>query len=160
MDHTADPGKEPYGDNNVQPTDSPNSRRGQPLTIPVIEERVHLDKQVVEKGTVRIVKTVNEQEIPVNIPLLQEEHDIQRVPVNEYVDTPPPPIRYEGDTMIIPILQEVMVVQKRLMVVEELHITKHRVQTQETQHVNLRREEIRVERISPDEPGPEAPRPV
>ncbi|KAA3437219.1 DUF2382 domain-containing protein [Rufibacter hautae] len=122
------------------------------MTIPVIEERVHLDKQVVEKGSVRIIKVVNEQEVPVNIPLIQEEHDIQRVPVNQYVDTPPPPIRYEGDTMIIPIVQEVMVVEKRLMVVEELHITKNRVQTNDVQHVSLRREEIRVERLSADQP--------
>ncbi|RNI22081.1 DUF2382 domain-containing protein [Rufibacter latericius] len=117
------------------------------MTIPVIEERVHLDTQVVEKGSVRITKMISEQEVPVNIPLIQEEHDIQRVPINEYVDTPPAPIRYEGDTMIIPIVQEVMVVQKRLMVVEELHITKNRVQTHDVQQVSLRKEEIRVERI-------------
>ncbi len=127
------------------------------MTIPVIEERVHLDKQVVEKGSVRIIKVVNEQEVPVNIPLIQEEHDIQRVPVNQYVDTPPPPIRYEGDTMIIPIVQEVMVVEKRLMVVEELHITKNRVQTHDVQQVNLRKEEIRVERISADQSTPQGP---
>ncbi|QHL89290.1 DUF2382 domain-containing protein [Nibribacter ruber] len=122
------------------------------MTIPVIEERVQVEKRMVEKGAVRITKVVSEQEVPINIPLLQEEHDIQRVPVNEYVDTPPPPIRYEGDTMIIPIVQEVMVVQKRLMVVEELHITKNITQTHDVQQVNLRKEEIRVERISPDAP--------
>jgi uncharacterized protein (TIGR02271 family) len=113
---------------------------------------VHLDKKTVESGSVRITKVINEQEVPVNIPLIQEEHDIQRVPINEYVDVPPPPIRYEGDTMIIPIVQEVMVVQKRLMVVEELHITKQRVETHDVQHVRLKREEIRVERLSNDQP--------
>ncbi|AMM52936.1 hypothetical protein TH61_12965 [Rufibacter sp. DG15C] len=116
----------------------------------MIEERVQVEKRVVEKGAVRITKVVSEQEVPINIPLLQEEHDIQRIPVNKYVDTPPPPIRYEGDTMIIPIVQEVMVVEKRLMVIEELHITKNITQTQDVQQVNLRKEEIRIERISPD----------
>lgn len=130
------------------PEDRPPHRDA--MTIPVIEERVQVEKRMVEKGVVKIIKTVSEQEVPINIPLLQEEHDIQRVPVNEYVDTPPPPIRYEGDTMIIPIVQEVMVVQKRLMVVEELHITKNITQTHDVQHVNLRKEEIRVERMSPD----------
>lgn len=147
-----------------QPSEIPNKSTQQPhatamngiatedKTIPVIEERMHLGKEVVEKGNVRIRKVVTEQEVPVNIPLLQEGHDIQRIPVNQYVETPPPPIRYEGDTMIIPILQEVMVIEKRLLVVEELHITKHLVHTQNIQHVHLRKEEIRIERTTPNSP--------
>ncbi|ALJ01497.1 hypothetical protein DC20_15450 [Rufibacter tibetensis] len=123
------------------------------MTIPVIEERVHLDKRVVETGSVRITKVITEQEVPLNIPLIQEEHDIQHVPVNQYVDSPPPPIRYEGDTMIIPIVQEVMVVEKRLMVIEELHITKNKVQTNDVQQISLRKEEIRIERIPSDQTG-------
>ncbi|MBC3541134.1 YsnF/AvaK domain-containing protein [Rufibacter sediminis] len=150
MDQTRDFGNESYQRPNSSPQDRANQETQQSITIPVIEERVQVGKQVVEKGAVRLVKMVTEQEVPVNIPLTQEEHDIQRVPVNEYVDSPPPPIRYEGDTMIIPIVQEVMVVQKRLMVVEELHITKNRVQTNDVQQVSLRKEEIRVERISAD----------
>jgi len=117
------------------------------MTIPVIEEKVQIDKKTVETGTIRITKVISEQEVPVNIPLVQEEHDIERVPVNEYVDSPPPPIRYDGDTMIIPIVQEVMVVEKRLMVVEELRISKKQVHTNNVEHVNLRKEEINIERI-------------
>lgn len=124
-------------------------------TIPVIEEKVLVDKQVVEKGSVRIIKVVSEQEVPVNIPLIQEEHDIQRVPVNEYVDAPPPPVRYDGDTMIIPIVQEVLVVEKRLLVVEELHVTKNKVETQNTIHVNLRKEEVKIDHVSPDQAHPD-----
>ncbi len=112
-----------------------------------------IDKEVVERGNVKITKIVNEQQVPVNLPLLQEEHDIQRVPVNQFVETPPPPIRHEGNTMIIPILQEVLVVEKRLMVVEELHITKQQVTTQEVQHVTLKKEEIIIERTSHDQAG-------
>ena len=145
--------QETYGGRNSAPMDATNQNQQEHLTIPVIEERVHLDKRVVEKGSVRITKVINEQEVPINIPLIQEEHDIQRVPVNQYVDSPPPPIRYEGDTMIIPIVQEVMVVEKRLMVVEELHITKNKVQTHDVQQVSLRKEEIRIERIPSDQTG-------
>jgi len=129
----------------------PSFASSEPTTIPVIEEKVQVDKQLVEKGSVRVTKLVREQEVPVNIPLVQEEHDIQRVTVNEYVETPPPPIRYDGDTMIVPVVQEVLVVEKRLLVVEELHITKKKVETQNTLHVNLKKEEIHIERISPDQ---------
>lgn len=126
------------------------------MTIPVIEEQVHIDKKMVESGSVRITKVVSEQQVPVEIPLMHEQHDIKRVPVNQYVEAPPPPIRYEGDTMIIPVVREVLTVQKRLLVVEELHVTKTQVQTQETQHITLRKEEVRVERNSPEQPGPGA----
>ncbi|GGK85293.1 YsnF/AvaK domain-containing protein [Rufibacter glacialis] len=151
MNQERHPENESYGRAHPSPADPTPQNQTQPITIPVIEERVHLEKKVVEKGSVRLTKVISEQEVPVNIPLIQEEHDIQRVPVNQYVDSPPPPIRYEGDTMIIPIVQEVMVVEKRLMVVEELHITKNKVQTQNVQQVNLRKEEIRIERLSPDD---------
>jgi uncharacterized protein (TIGR02271 family) len=122
------------------------------MTIPVIEEQVHVGKKVVESGSVRITKVVSEQEVPVDIPLIQEEHDIQRIPVNQYVETLPPPVRYEGDTMIIPVVREVLVVEKRFLLVEELHVTKTQVQKQETQHITLRKEEVIVERLAPS-PG-------
>ena len=126
------------------------------LIIPVVEEQVHIDKQVVESGSVRITKVVSEQEVPIDIPLMHEEHDIKRVPINQYVESAPPPVRYEGDTMIIPVVREVLTVQKRLLVVEELHVTKSQVQTQESQQVTLRKEEVRVERLGPDQAGERA----
>ncbi|WP_083470347.1 YsnF/AvaK domain-containing protein [Rufibacter tibetensis] len=153
MDQISNQENEPYRGRNSTSTGSANQDQQEHLTIPVIEERVHLDKRVVETGSVRITKVITEQEVPLNIPLIQEEHDIQHVPVNQYVDSPPPPIRYEGDTMIIPIVQEVMVVEKRLMVIEELHITKNKVQTNDVQQISLRKEEIRIERIPSDQTG-------
>jgi len=113
--------------------------------IPVIEEQVHVDKKVVEKGSVYIYKDVHDEEVSVDIPYSHEEVDIERVPVNQYA-TDTPPVRYEGDKMIIPVLKEVMVVEKRIMVVEEIHVTKRRIEEHDTQKINLRREEIRVDR--------------
>ncbi|WP_018477491.1 YsnF/AvaK domain-containing protein [Pontibacter roseus] len=115
-------------------------------TIPVIEERVQVDKDVVETGRVRISKDVHEEEVTVDLPTVFEETDIERVEINQYVDTPPPPIRYEGDKMIIPVTREVLVVEKRILVVEELHITKRRTEKHDTEQVTLRREEVRVDR--------------
>lgn len=125
-----------------------NQMADQSMVIPVIEEQVKIDKQVIESGVVRILKNVHEEEVTVNIPVLHEEHDIKRVPVNEYLEVPPPPIRYEGETMIIPILREEVVIQKRIVLVEELHITKRQVETNEPQQVMLRKEEVTVDRIA------------
>jgi len=66
------------------------------------------------------------------------------------VDTPPPAMRYEGDTTIIPVLREVMVVQKRYEIMEEIRITKRKTESTDTQQVILRKEEVNIERSSND----------
>jgi uncharacterized protein (TIGR02271 family) len=153
MSQIPNPGPDPTANPLPSNQASANLNTTGKMTIPVIEEQVHIDKKVVESGIVRITKVVSEQEVPVDIPLMHEEHDIKRVPVNQYVESPPPPIRYEGDTMIIPVVREVLVVQKRLLVVEELHVTKSQVQTQDTQQITLRKEEVIVERLGADQAG-------
>ncbi len=92
------------------------------VIIPVINEEVSINKRIIETRKIRVSKKVNEATEFVNIPLVHEEIDVQRIPVNKYVDDRPEPVRYEGDTMIIPVLKEVSVV--RIMVVEEIHVTK------------------------------------
>ncbi len=72
----------------------------------------------------RVVESFRED---VGIALLREEVDIHRVPVNEYVDVAPP-IRYEDDRIIIPVVEEVLLVEKRLLVKEEVVVTKRRTQ--------------------------------
>lgn len=121
----------------------------QSAALPIIEESVRIDKQLVDKGVVRVSKKVYQENVDVDVPLIHEEHDINRVPVNQYIDTPPA-VRYEGETMIIPVLREEVVVQKRLVLVEELHITKKLVQTHAREQVTLRKEEVVVDR---DETG-------
>ncbi|QMU27922.1 YsnF/AvaK domain-containing protein [Adhaeribacter radiodurans] len=113
--------------------------------IPVIEEHVQVGKRVVETGRVRIIKTVNEEEAQVETPLLQEEVQVERVPVNQYIEAAPA-VRYEGDVMIIPVIQEVVVIEKRLMLVEEIRINKQQIQTNVSQTVTLRKEEVKIER--------------
>lgn len=114
--------------------------------IPVIEERIRVDKRVVETGRVVIRKRVTEHQEHVAIPLNHDEVNVDRVPINRYVEVPPEAIRYEGDTMIISVLEEVVVVEKRLMLVEELHVTKRQIQTEEMHQVTLRTEEVTVTR--------------
>lgn len=113
------------------------------LTIPVIEEALEVHKRVVERG-VRITKSVQEHEELIDEPALREEVKIERVPVNRVV-TDEVPVRHEGDTLIIPLLEEVVVVEKRLVLREELHITRHRSERHDPQRVTLRREDVSVE---------------
>ncbi|MBC7814407.1 MAG: YsnF/AvaK domain-containing protein [Burkholderiales bacterium] len=116
-------------------------------SIPVIAEELVISKQSVESGKVRIHKSVNEREEVVDEPLLQESIDVVRVEVNQLVDGPVP-VRYEGDTMVISLLEEVLVVEKRLMVREEIHVVRTQTEIHAPQTVTLRSEEVSVERVT------------
>jgi uncharacterized protein (TIGR02271 family) len=128
-----------------QGTGSHVSGRG--LVVPVMAEALEIDKRRVETGRVRIRKAVHERQEVIDQPLLSEEVSIERVPIHRFVDEAIP-IRYEGDTMIISLLEEVPVVEKRLMLTEELRITKRQVEAHRPVQVTLRREEATVERLN------------
>jgi uncharacterized protein (TIGR02271 family) len=117
-----------------------------PLVVPVIEEALDVQTRTVETGRVRITKVVHEREELVDAPLLREEVVVERVPVNRMVEGPIP-VRYEGDTMIISLLEEVLVVETRLRLTEELRITTRRTETHQPVPVTLRREDVTIERI-------------
>jgi stress response protein YsnF len=68
------------------------------------------------------------------------------VPVNRIVgEADLPASRYEGDTLIVPILEEVLVVEKRYRIKEELHIIRHRREHRHAETVTLKSEEVAVE---------------
>lgn len=114
--------------------------------IPVIEEDVQITKKVIDIAQVNISKTVNESTETFQIPLSSEEIVVKRIPINEYVDTMPPASRYEGETMIIPVLKEVAVIEKRMMLVEEIHVSKLKTENIETVDVLVKKEEVNVTR--------------
>jgi uncharacterized protein (TIGR02271 family) len=79
--------------------------------IPIVEEVLDVQRHRVETGKVRITRVVHEREEEVNTPRVREEVTIERVPpLNRLVDAPVS-IRHEGDTLIIPVLEEVVVTE-------------------------------------------------
>ncbi|MDQ3133688.1 MAG: YsnF/AvaK domain-containing protein [Acidobacteriota bacterium] len=129
-----------------QPSGAGGARRNETVVVPLVAEELNVRKQQVETGRVRVVKTVREHEEVIDEPLMQEEINVERVAINRAVDAPPP-VRYEGATMVVPLLEEVLVIEKRLMLKEELRITKRMVETHKPQRVTLRREEATIERL-------------
>ena len=142
----------------MQPTDPSLTPAPQPIaftTIPVIEEIARIEKQVVETGRVVIRKTVHHETQTVDVPTQEEHVHVERVPINQVVETPPE-VRQEGDTMIIPVLREEVVVTTRLVLVEELHVRKRTLTNNTPQEVSLRREEVHYERIEGSPTPPDA----
>jgi len=118
----------------------------EPMVVPVLVEELDVQKRLVETGKVRITKVVRERETLVDEPLFHDKVAITRVPMQRVVDGPVP-VREENGTTIISIVEEVLVVEKRWMLREEIHIRTQRLETHQPQRITLRSEEVHVERI-------------
>ncbi|NBJ11204.1 YsnF/AvaK domain-containing protein [Microvirga arsenatis] len=118
--------------------------------IPLAEEELRLDKRVATKGKVRISTAVDSRTELAKATLDGETVEVTRVPVDRIVDHAPD-IRTEGDVTIIPVLEEVLVVEKRLVLKEELHVRKRMTQETVEVPVELRKQRAIVERIPADE---------
>lgn len=114
--------------------------------IPVIAEELQVGKRTVERGRVRVRKLVHQRDEVVDQPLVSQQIEVTRVAINQPI-TDLPQVRQEGDTTIIPVIEEVLVVEKRLLLKEEVHITRRQTTLHEPQTVTLRSEEIVVERL-------------
>ena len=124
----------------------PGVHQDEPIVVPVLVEELEVQKRVVETGKVRITKVVHERETLVDEPLLRDNVAISRLPMQRVVEGPIP-MREEHGTTIISVVEEVLVVEKRWMLREEIHIRKRRTETHQPQRITLRSEDIQVERI-------------
>jgi uncharacterized protein (TIGR02271 family) len=124
-----------------------------PIVIPIIHEELEIGKRKVDTGGVRIHKSVHEEERTVDVPLIEEHVQVERVRIDKAVEGPVP-VRHVGDTIVVPVLEEVLVVQKQLRLVEELHIRKTRTEKHQPQTVTLRKEEATMERLEGEPRGP------
>lgn len=115
------------------------------VVIPVTDEFINVEKRAIETGRVELRKTVQERVEVVDQPLFSEEVEIERVAINRPLDEAVSS-RYEGETLIIPLVEEVLVVQKRLVLREEIHVRKLRTEMHEPQEVHLRTEQVEVVR--------------
>ena len=116
--------------------------------VTLAEERATITRRVVETGLVRVRTETEEVEHVEHATLGLERVEVEHHPVNAWVDAMPE-VRKEGDVTIVPLVEERLVVEKRLFVTEEIHI--RRVRSTETVDVpvTLRRQHAVVERLAP-----------
>jgi uncharacterized protein (TIGR02271 family) len=85
----------------------------------------------------------------VDAPVVREPVEVQRVPINKVVDAAPPQ-REEGDTLIIPVVEEQLVVERRLLLKEEIRARKTRTTERHREEVTLRSENAEIKRLGGD----------
>ena len=119
--------------------------------IPLVEEIATVGKRQVVTGRVRVQTVTDTIEELAHAEVQRESVEVTRVPIDKVVETAPE-IRTEGDVTILPIVEEVLVVEKRLVLKEELHI-RRRIATEAVEvPVTLRKQRAIVEREAPDDP--------
>jgi len=123
---------------------------GESRVIPVIREQVSVTRREVERGGVRVNKRVEEHEEIVEQPTYREEVTVERVALGRPIETATAP-RQEGDTLIIPVFEEMLVVEKRLVLKEEIHITRRRIEETQQARVVLREEHVDIENLADDD---------
>lgn len=129
----------------VMATNTPDGK----IVVPVVQEELQPGVRTVDTGRgVRVHKTVSERAHPIDQALLRDSVNVTRVPVDRIVPLSDAPVtRQEGDTLIVPILEEVLVVEKRIRIKEEVRITRTAHQEQVSDTVILRSEHVSVERF-------------
>lgn len=73
---------------------------------------------------------------------------IEHVAMGQFVDAVPP-VREEGDTTILPIVEEVVVIERRLRLVEEVRIRRVQTSSMHVETVTLREQHAVVTRSDP-----------
>jgi uncharacterized protein (TIGR02271 family) len=120
--------------------------------VPVIEEHIQVQKHVVDQGGYRLSKKVSIRHETVDEPLISRSVQVERRAVGRLLPTmESPPARHEGTTLIISVVEEVLVTEKRLMLKEEIHVTQTDVTIHKPVNVALRSEEILIEPLEPSE---------
>jgi uncharacterized protein (TIGR02271 family) len=125
-------------------TESPIDADARQVRVPIVEEHLTASTRPVELGEVRVHKHVERIEEVVTQPITRDDLEIERVKVNRPLDAPVSP-REEDDWLVVPIMEEVLVVEKRLMLTEEVRIRKRQVTEERRVRETVRRERVEIE---------------
>jgi uncharacterized protein (TIGR02271 family) len=118
--------------------------------IALAEEEVRLDKRMVTTGKIRVRTNVDVETELAKATLDGETVEVTRIPIDRIVDQAPG-IRVEDNVTIIPVLEEVLIVEKRLVLKEEVHIRKLATTEDVEIPVELRKQHAVIERLPADE---------
>jgi uncharacterized protein (TIGR02271 family) len=119
---------------------------GRDQTIELAEEELRIGKREVERGRVVVRTRVEERDEIAEAALRQEDVTVERVPIGRPVEAAPQ-VREEDGVLIVPVLEERLVVTTELVLKEEIRITKKSRTEMVREPVRLRSERVEVERL-------------
>jgi uncharacterized protein (TIGR02271 family) len=122
--------------------------------LQLFAEDVSVSKEAVETGRLRVSKRTHTRQADVDADLLREDAIIETVSCGRQIFEMPV-TRVEGDTTIIPVVEEVLYTEKRLFLKEEIRVTRRRTTEHFHDTATLRRQEAVVSRLqsATEQPG-------
>jgi uncharacterized protein (TIGR02271 family) len=115
------------------------------LVIPLYADELSINRREVERGGVRVSINTNTREHIVDEPVTNTRVEVKRIPIGRIVEAAPP-VRTEGDTIIIPVMEETIVVERRLILKEEIILRRVHTDERHRERVSLREQEAVIER--------------
>jgi uncharacterized protein (TIGR02271 family) len=125
-------------------------REGQ-IVVPLHAEELSVTRRRIVTGRARITTVTRQQEERVETPLTREVVEIERRPVGQPVESMPS-VRHEGDTIIIPVVEEQLVVERRLVLKEEVWVRRIPKTEMHQERVMTRKQDVIVARLPAQEP--------
>ncbi len=114
--------------------------------IPLFEEELAVAKRVVQTGRVQVSRVTHQHERIIDELLNQEHVEIERIPIDKPVDAMPS-IRDDGDSIVIPVVEEVLRVERSLILKEEVRVRRVHATERYLENVTLRKQEAVVTRL-------------
>ena len=131
---------------------NPPSTQPAETSIPLLAEELAVAKQVVETGRVQVARVTHQREQLIDELLAHQTAEVERVRIGRHVDTMPA-VREEGDTVVIPIVKEVLVVERRLFLKEEVRVRRVRSTQRRQETVTLRHHEAVITHLPAETPA-------
>lgn len=119
------------------------------LRIPLHVEEISVSRREIKKANVQVALVTGTREQLIDEELTHVRVEIERFPIGQTVEAMPP-IRQEGDITIIPVVEEIVVVERRLVLKEEVRVRRVSTKEQHQETVVLRQQEAVVTREEPD----------
>ena len=119
------------------------------LRIPLHVEEISVSRRETKKANVQVALVTGTREQLIDEELTHVRVEIERFSIDQTVEAVPP-IRQEGDITIIPVVEEVVIVERRLVLKEEVRVRRVSTKEQHQETVVLRQQEAVVTREEPD----------
>lgn len=116
------------------------------IVVPLYAEEMSVTKENRETGRVRITTVTRQREELVDELLARERVEVETVAIGKPIEAIPA-VRNEGDTIVVPVVEEILVTERRLVLKEELRIRRVRTTERHQERVTLRRQEASIVRL-------------
>jgi uncharacterized protein (TIGR02271 family) len=129
------------------------------ITLPLLGEELAIEKRLITKGRIVVARTTLEKERWIEDMLQREDVEVERVTIGREIDAVPA-IQEDDALIVVPVVEEVLVTHRQLVLKEEVRVRRVQEKIQHRQVMTVREQEGVVARLAPESPAPPAKAPI